>query len=167
MHKVELPISNTQLACVMALWIGGILVVAAYNFWVAYGKINTDQKHLNWLKERCQDEEFAKNIRIHSNLCDNVDANNVDIFESSLKEAMEGIEWCGFVSCSDLIYVVYNFMCSKVWSLVIPFLFVVVIILIGFRSYFIQASITRNNLKLFSIQNRHTLPTSTKLLKIS
>jgi hypothetical protein len=167
MHRVELPISYTLLVCALVCWIGGILVVAVCNFWVAYDKINTNQKHSNWVKERCQDEEFVQNIRVHSNLCDNVDAKNVDIFEDSLKKVIEGFRWCGFVSCCDLFYVVYNFVCTKVWSFVIPFLLAVVVILIGFRPYFIQCSISRKKLKLFSIQNRHTLPTSTKLLKIS
>lgn len=167
MHRVELPISYTIAVCVMACWIGGVLVVVACNFWVEYDKINTDQKQSNWLREKCQDEDFVQNIRIHSDLCDNVNARDVDIVGDSLKRAIQSIRWCGFVSCGDLVYVVYNFVCTKVWSFVMPFLFVVVMILIGFRPYFIQSSITRHNLKLFSIQNRHTLPTSTKLLKIS
>ena len=86
MHRVELPISYTIAVCVMACWIGGVLVVVACNFWVEYDKINTDQKQSNWLREKCQDEDFVQNIRIHSDLCDNVNARDVELFALTLHQ---------------------------------------------------------------------------------
>ena len=153
---------------VVLMWLVFFVGVFIANFFVKYNEMQTYEEHMQWLCEKCEDEDFFKNIQAHSTLCEDArQFNKSDIVMVSMTTAFESTPACLIQPCQIMINSLYDFLQTHVWSCVIPCVFLFVILIVLLRPILLENHLRSHENVIFAMQRRHTLPMSTKFMTIS